>query len=80
MLSTLHSGIGESGDVQGMLDYMGVVYTGSGVFPTHTCSDKVRSTSAWRTAPTNADLYLLPEQPLKKQKNEVDDPHCSVWV
>ena len=41
VLSTLHSGMGESGDVQSMLDYMGVVYTGSGVFPTHTCSDKV---------------------------------------
>ncbi len=39
----MHGGNGENGSIQGMLDVMGIPYTGSGVLPSALCMNKVFS-------------------------------------
>lgn len=48
--NALHGGAGEDGTVQGMLDMLGVPYTGSGVLGSALAMDKVRSKAVLRDA------------------------------
>ena len=61
-LNMLHGQRGEDGVIQGMLEMMGIPYTGSGVLASALAMDKVKSKLIWRQAGLNtADFVLLQE-------------------
>lgn len=47
---TLHGGMGENGTIQGVLDYLEIPYTGSGVMASALAMDKLRSKMIWQAA------------------------------
>lgn len=59
-LNMLHGQRGEDGVIQGMLEMLGIPYTGSGVLASALAMDKVKSKLLWRQAGLNtADFVLL---------------------
>jgi len=61
-LNMLHGQGGEDGVIQGMLEMLGIPYTGSGVLASALAMDKVKSKLLWRQAGLNtADFVLLQE-------------------
>ena len=68
----LHGRGGEDGTVQGLLEYLGIPYTGSGVLGSALAMDKVRTkqvlkaldmpTPAWSTPQSSAELSLAAEK------------------
>jgi len=59
----LHGRFGEDGTVQGMLEYLGIPYTGSGVMASGLAMDKWRTKLLWRAAgiPTAPCELLTPQ-------------------
>lgn len=50
VFNALHGGAGESGELQGMLDALGIPYTGSGVLGSALAMDKVRAKKVWQAS------------------------------
>ena len=55
----LHGGDGEDGTVQGVLEYMGIPYTGSGVKASALAMDKYRSKLIWQSIGLPTPEYQL---------------------
>lgn len=55
----LHGRLGEDGCVQGLLEVLGIPYTGSGVTASAVAMDKVLSKAAWRTFSISTPDYVL---------------------
>ena len=72
----LHGKFGEDGTVQGLLDTLGIPYTGSGVLASALGMDKPRSLSIFRDAGFNVPPFILltgreTMRPHKKQSEEI---------
>ncbi|MGZ6299915.1 MAG: D-alanine--D-alanine ligase, partial [Candidatus Limnocylindria bacterium] len=50
VFNALHGRLGEDGTVQGMLELLGLAYTGSGVLASALCMDKARSNKVMSSA------------------------------
>lgn len=63
VFNILHGGYGENGQLQALLESMGITYTGSGVLACALAMDKYRSKLLWRGAglPTADFVLLQPE-------------------
>lgn len=62
VFNLLHGQGGEDGVMQGLLEVMGLPYTGSGLLPSALAMDKIKSKLIWRQLGLNtADFYLLNE-------------------
>ncbi len=56
----LHGRGGEDGTIQGVLEYLGIPYTGSGVLASALAMDKIRSKQVWKGIGLNTpDFYLV---------------------
>jgi D-alanine-D-alanine ligase len=58
----LHGGAGEDGSIQGMLEVMGVPYTGSGVLASATAMDKAVSKCLFKTAGITVPPFMVLEK------------------
>lgn len=58
----LHGGAGEDGSIQGMLEVMGVPYTGSGVLASATAMDKAVSKCLFKTAGLTVPPFMVLEK------------------
>lgn len=58
VFNILHGGAGENGVLQGMLEALGVPYTGSGVLGSALALDKVRSKQVWLSVGLPTPRYL----------------------
>jgi D-alanine-D-alanine ligase len=56
---SLHGGEGEDGTLQGLLDSMGVTYTGSGVLGSALGMDKMRSKQLWKGIGVSTANFLM---------------------
>ena len=63
--NALHGTYGEDGCIQGLLEWMGVPYTGAGVMPSALAMDKVKSKELFR-------LYNVPTPPYYHVNNDPD--------
>ena len=72
----LHGRGGEDGVMQGLLDVMGLPYTGSGVLGSALAMDKLRTKQVWESAgiPTPAFVILHDEADLETIQNTLDYP------
>jgi D-alanine-D-alanine ligase len=72
----LHGRGGEDGVMQGLLDVMGLPYTGSGVLGSALAMDKLRTKQVWESAgiPTPAFVILRDEADLETIHNTLDYP------
>ncbi len=59
----LHGRLGEDGCIQGVLEWLGIPYTGSGVMASALCMDKVMTKRVWQAAalPTPRWVCLSPQ-------------------
>ncbi|UCC55337.1 MAG: D-alanine--D-alanine ligase [Gammaproteobacteria bacterium] len=72
----LHGRGGEDGVIQGLLDIMGLPYTGSGVLGSALAMDKLRTKQVWESAgiPTPAFAILRTEADLEALRNTLGYP------
>ena len=72
----LHGGFGEDGTVQGVLEWLGIPYTGSGVLASALAMDKVRSKRLWAAEglPTAAYAVLGRDTNLKAVAKKLGVP------
>ncbi len=76
VFNILHGGVGEDGTVQGLLELLGLPYTGSGVLASALGMDKLRSKQLWLGAdlPTPAYVMLSCEADLQRAVDELGLP------
>ncbi|MDB6162668.1 MAG: D-alanine--D-alanine ligase [Xanthomonadaceae bacterium] len=76
VFNILHGGAGESGVLQGMLEVLGVPYTGSGVLGSALSLDKIRAKQVWLTLglPTPRYLRLAKGQDVHRAAAELGLP------
>ena len=76
VFNALHGRGGEDGVVQGLLDYMGIPYTGSGVLGSALAMDKLRTKQLWLGVglPTPPFCVLTAEADLRRAIDEVGFP------
>lgn len=58
----LHGRFGEDGTVQGVLEWLGIPYTGSGVLASALCMDKLRTKRIWQSEGLPTPAYVLLEE------------------
>ncbi|MHB1675995.1 MAG: D-alanine--D-alanine ligase [Sulfuriferula sp.] len=61
VMIALHGRFGEDGTIQGVLDWMGIPYTGSGVMASALAMDKWRTKMVWQTAGIPTPDYVILE-------------------
>jgi D-alanine-D-alanine ligase len=80
----LHGGIGENGAIQGLLDVLGIPYTGSGVLASSLAMDKEASKKMFKQGGLIVAPYMvLDEKSAGKGKKERQIPHIGFsppWV
>ena len=59
IMIALHGRFGEDGTIQGVLDWMGIPYTGSGVMASALAMDKWRTKMVWQTAGIPTPDYAI---------------------
>ncbi|MEW6602909.1 MAG: D-alanine--D-alanine ligase, partial [Nitrospirota bacterium] len=62
----LHGGTGENGAIQGLLDVIGVAYTGSGVLASALAMDKEASKKIFMYHGLNVAPFIVVQRPAKK--------------
>ena len=69
----LHGGIGENGSVQGLLESLGIAYTGSGVLGSALALNKVASKKIWQyeKIPTPSFIEIDIEKKLEEQAERI---------
>lgn len=75
--NALHGKWGEDGCVQGLLEVMGIPYTGSGVTPSALCMDKSASKKIFAAAGVSTPAFIdvhLPEKNINQAVAEVSVP------
>jgi len=72
----LHGGFGEDGTVQGILEWLGIPYTGSGVLASALAMDKLRTKRIWSAEglPTAPHAVLTKETDLKSATRKIGYP------
>ncbi len=60
VFNILHGGDGENGVLQGLLDALGVPYTGSGVLGSALTLDKIRTKQVWLALGLPTPRYVAP--------------------
>lgn len=70
----LHGRGGEDGTVQGMLEFLGLPYTGSGVMASALSMDKLRTKQLWQGAGLSVSpyIYLTKQQHLHMTREDVE--------
>src|SRR5688500_11238880 len=58
----LHGRFGEDGTVQGILEWLGIPYTGSGVLASALAMDKLRTKRIWQSEKLSTPAYALLEK------------------
>jgi len=76
VFNILHGGEGENGVLQGLLEALGVAYTGSGVLGSALTLDKIRTKQVWQTLglPTPRYVRLLPGENVEQAAHEIGLP------
>ena len=71
----LHGRLGEDGAVQGVLEWLGIPYTGSGVMASAIAMDKVMTKRVWQSEglPTPRWVWLSPDRQTREDVNAVPD-------
>lgn len=69
----LHGRGGEDGTIQGMLEYLGLPYTGSGVMASALSMDKLRTKQLWQGAGLSVSpyIYLTKQQHLQMIREQI---------
>jgi len=62
VFNALHGGHGEDGRIQGLLECLGIAYTGSGVLGSALAFDKVRTKQIWQAAGISTPDYWVLDQ------------------
>ncbi|MAZ78198.1 MAG: D-alanine--D-alanine ligase [Legionellaceae bacterium] len=78
VFSVLHSGQGEDGTVQALLELMGLPYPGSGVAACALAMDKWRSKLLWKASdlPVLPAIFLTPGDDYQHVADVIDLPYC----
>ncbi|MCI4625587.1 MAG: D-alanine--D-alanine ligase [Candidatus Magnetoovum sp. WYHC-5] len=80
-LLALHGGFGEDGSIQGMLEVMGIPYTGSGVLASGICIDKLVSKIIFKNAALTVSPYVVVDRDEYFTKKDVGFvPFNIPWV
>ena len=85
VFNILHGGEGENGVLQGLLDALGVPYTGSGVLGSALTLDKIRTKQVWIALGLSTPRYarLAPGQDVEQAALEIGLPVIvkpSLWL
>ena len=80
VFNALHGRLGEDGTVQGMLELLGLPYTGSGVLASALCMDKARANALMAAAglyiPGYEEVEIKEGSPLKRSRDWSANTDC----